>query len=152
MFFSNPAGGIIEYYLNSFSSSDIKVFDITAYSDVKLITNHTLISGGECRFQFDESRTQRSKYYAVGNAGFKIPTNPVEVQNSNLHGEEQGAKFIIVTHKNFREAANNLKTYKENQAPVTISTYVADIDQIYNEFSGGVARPNCIKRLFEICF
>ena len=111
-----------------------------------------MISGGECRFQFDESNTQRSKYYAVGNTGFKTPTNPVEVQNSNLHGEEQGAKFIIVTHKNFHEAANNLKTYKENQAPITISTYVADIDQIYNEFSAGVTDPTAVKRLSEICF
>ncbi len=114
MFFSNPAGGIIEYYLNSFSSSNIKVFDITSYPNVKLITNLNL-SGGECRFKFDESTVQRSKYYAVGSAGYKTPTNPVEIQNSNLHGEEQGAKFIVVTHKNFRDAANNLKTYKENR-------------------------------------
>ncbi|MDP2365032.1 MAG: C25 family cysteine peptidase, partial [Ignavibacteria bacterium] len=152
IFFSNPAGGIIEYYLNSFSSSNIKVFDITTYSNVQLVTNHSMLSGGECRFKFDESTAQRSKYYAVGNAGFKSPTNPVEVQNSNLHGEVQGAKFIIVTHKNFREAANNLKTYKENQAPITISTYIADIDQIYNEFSCGVTDPTAVRDYLKYAF
>ena len=109
LFFSDPTGGIIEYYLNGFTSSNIKVFDITNFSDVKLVSNYSMLSGSECHFQFDESSTQRSKYYAVGSDVFKTPSNPVEVQNSNLRGEQQGAKFIIVTHKDFKEAANNLK-------------------------------------------
>ena len=141
LFFSNSVSGIVEYYLNGFTSSNIKVFDITNFADVKLVTNYSMLSGGECRFQFDENTTQRSKYYAVGSDVFKTPINPVEVQNSNLRGEEQGAKFIIITHSVFREAADQLKNYRENEAPVTISTKVSDIDQIYNEFSGGVLDP-----------
>ena len=150
--FSNELGGIIEYQLNSFSSSDIKVFDVTNYSDVKLVTNYSMLSGGECRFQFDESTTNRSKYLAVGASGYKTASNPVEIQNSNLHGEELGAKYIIVTHKNFREAANSLKAYKETQAPITISTYVADIDQIYNEFSGGLVDPSAVRDYLKYAF
>ena len=123
LFFSNPSGGIIEYYLNGFSSSNIRVFDISDFSNVKSVSNYSMLSGSECRFQFDESTTQRSKYYAVGNDVFKTPVNPTEVQNSNIRGETQGAKFIVVTHKQFKDAANNLKTYKETQAPVTISTH-----------------------------
>ncbi len=152
LFFSDPAGGIIEYALHDFTSSNIKVLDVTDYSDVKLITNFSMLSGSECRFQFDESAARRSKYYAVGSDVFKSPVNPVEVQNSNLRGEDVGAKFIIVTHKDFREAANNLKNYKENQAPVTISTYVADIDQIYNEFSCGAIDPAALRDYLNYTF
>ena len=111
-----------------------------------------MLSGSEVHFQFDESATQRSKYYAVGSDAFKTPSNPVEVQNSNLRGEEQGAKFIIVTNKAFRDAANNLKNYRENQAPVTISTYVADIEQIYNEFSGGIIDPTALRDYLKYAF
>ncbi len=135
LFFSNPVSGTIEYDLNGFSSSNIKVYDITNYAEVKLVTNYSLLSGSECKFRFDEVANKRTKYYAVGNDVFKTPINPVEIQNSNLHGEQVGAKFIIITHKNFKDAANNLKSFKENQAPITISTYVADVDEIYNEFS-----------------
>ncbi len=152
MFFSDPNGGIIEYYLNGFTSSNIKVFDITDYSNVKSVSNYSMLSGSEVHFQFDESATQRSKYYAVGSDAFKTPSNPVEVQNSNLRGEEQGAKFIIVTNKAFRDAANNLKNYRENQAPVTISTYVADIEQIYNEFSGGIIDPTAVRDYLKYAF
>ena len=145
LFFSNPLGGLIEYSLIGFSSSNIKVFDVTDYSNVKLVTNHLLISGGECKFQINESAEQRSKYLAVENNGYKSPTNPIEISNSNLHGEVTGAKYVIITHKNFLEAANKLKNYKENRAPITISTYVADIDQIYNEFSGGIVDPTAVR-------
>jgi hypothetical protein len=150
--FSNPAGGIIEYSLNGFTSSNIKVFDITDYADVKVVANFLMLSGGECKFQFEDSAAHRSKYWAIGSDAFKTPINPVEVQNSNLHGEEQGAKFIIITPKDFREAANNLKSYRENQAPVTISTYVADIEQIYNEFSCGVIDPSGLRDYLKYAF
>jgi len=152
MFFSDPLGGIIQYQLNGFTSSNIKVFDITNFSDVKLVSNYSMLSGSEVHFQFDESPTQRSKYYAIGSDAFKSPSNPVEVQNSNLRGEEQGAKFIIVTNKAFKDAANNLKSYRENQAPLTISTYVADIEQIYNEFSGGIIDPTAVRDYLKYAY
>lgn len=152
LFFSNPTTGIIEYDLNGFTNSNIKVYDITDYQNVKLVTNYSLLSGSECRFQFDELANKRSKYFAVGNDAFKTPINLVEIQNSNLHGEQTGAKFLIITHKNFKDAANNLKTYKENQAPITISTYVADVDEIYNEFSSGVTDPTAVRDYIKYAF
>jgi hypothetical protein len=152
MFFSNPTGGIIEYNLINFSNSDIKVLDVTDNSDVKIVTNYTDLSGGECKFQVDEGTAQRSKYIAVGVSGFKIPTGITEISNSNIRGEEQGAKFIIVTHKNFKDAAYNLKTYRETQAPVTISTYVVDIEQVYNEFSGGVTDPTALRDYLKYAY
>ncbi len=152
LFFSDPAGGLIEYSLNGFSSSNINVFDVTDYSDVKLVTNQTLLSGGEYKFQMDESSDHRSKYIAVENSGFKSPTNPVEITNSNLHGESVGAKFVIITHKNFIEAASKLKQHKENNIPLKISTYVADIDQIYNEFSGGILDPAAVRDYLKYAY
>jgi len=150
-FFSSPLNQAINYSLNGFSNSNIKVFDISNSTNVLQIALDS-ISGSQCWFQIDESATQRSKYYAVGNDVFKSPVNPTEVQNSNLRGEIQGAKFIIVTHKQFKEAANNLKTYKETQAPVTISTYVADIENIYNEFSGGLTDPTALRDYLKYTF
>ncbi len=152
LFFSNPVSGTIEYDLSGFSSSNIKVYDITNYAEVKLVTNYSLLSGSECRFKFDELANKRSKYYAVGNDVFKTPINPVTVQNSNLHGEQVGAKYIIITHKDFKDAANSLKSYKENQAPITISTYVADVDAIYNEYSCGMMDPTAVRDYIKYAF
>jgi len=150
-FYSSQFEGIIEYRLNGFSSSNIKVYDITDYSNVKLVTK-SILSGGECKFQFTEGSNLRSKYYAVGSDNFKSPSNPVVVQNSNLHGEQIGAKFLIITHKNFIDAANQLKTYRENQAKVTISTIVADVEQIANEFSNGTPDPSGLRDYIKYAY
>ncbi len=152
LFFSNLNNGITEYRLNGFTSSNIKVFDVTDYANVKMVNNFSMISGSECWFQFEESASRRVKYFAVGSDVYKTPINPVEIQNSNLRGEEVGAKFIIVTHKDFREAANTLKNYRETQAPVTISTYIADVDQIFNEFSGGLLDPTALRDYIKYAY
>ena len=152
VFFSDTVDGINEYTLDGFSSSNIRIYDITNYDDVNVITNYSMLSGGNCNFQIDENTTLRSKYLAIGSDVFKSPTNPVEVENSDLHAEQTGAKFLIITHKNFKDAANSLKSYKENEAPVTISTYVAYIDEIYNEFSCGVVDPTALRDYIKYAY
>ncbi len=144
-FYSNDTTAIIEYDLKGFSTSNIQVFDAADYANVKLITNHILISGGECRFQIPETKGDVSKYLAVGNNNYKTPINPVEAANSNLHGIVDGAKFIIITPAQFEEAANRLKSLRENQPKVPLSTEVVDIQKIYNEFSGGLQDVSAIR-------
>ena len=145
MFFSDPNSGVVEYHLQGFTSSNIKVYDVTDFADVKLVTNYVFHSGGECRFRFNEASNQRKKYIAVGSDNFKTPVNPAEVSNSNLRGELTGAKFIIITHKNFTEAANRLKNYRESQTITPLSTLVVDVDQIFNEFSCGILDVSAIR-------
>ena len=62
----------------------------------------------------------------------------------------QSSSSLLI--KTFREAANNLKNYRETQAPVTISTYVADIEQIFNEFSCGVIDPSGLRDYLKYAF
>ncbi|AFH49080.1 Hypothetical protein IALB_1370 [Ignavibacterium album JCM 16511] len=142
--YSNEVNGIIEYQLSNFSTSNISVFDVTDYSNVKLVDN-TNISGGNCSFRINESATQRSKYIALESGKFKTPGNPTEISNSNLRGEITGAEFIIISPKEFFDAANRLKNYRESQTVPAISTIVAEVDKIFNEFSGGVPDVSAIR-------
>lgn len=152
MFFSNSNTGIIEYQLNGFTSSNIRVFDVSDYANVSLVTNYSFHSGGECRFKFEESSTVRSKYIAVGSDRFKAPVNPFEISNSNILGESTGAKFIIITHKNFENAANRLRDYRQNHAIIPLSTIVVDVDNIYNEFSCGVLDPTALRDYIKYAY
>lgn len=142
--FSNEVNGVVEYQLSNFSSSNINVFDVTNFSDVKLVDNLN-ISGGNCSFRFLESANQRSKYIAVESGKFKSPSNAVEIANSNLRGESTGAEFIIISPKDFLDAANRLKNYKETQTVPSISTIVVEVEKIYNEFSGGLLDVSAIR-------
>lgn len=135
--FSDPVNGVVEYLFSGFSTTNFRVFDITDFSDVKVVDNFIQLSGGQCKFQFLESQNRRSKYYAIELSKLRTPSNPVEITNSNLRGESTGAKFIIITSKEKLEAANRLKTHRENQTNPPISTIVVDIQKIFNEFSCG---------------
>ncbi|MFI5237396.1 MAG: C25 family cysteine peptidase, partial [Ignavibacteriales bacterium] len=153
LFFSKDSSAIVEYYLNGFPSTNIKVFDVTDYSDVKLmIPKPGWPSGGDYRFQMMESADSLRKYFAVGNDTYLIPTNPVAVENSNLRGIVDGAKFIIISHGNFLEAAERLKSYRENESRVPISTTVIDVEKIYNEFSSGVQDISAIRDFIKYAY
>ena len=115
LFFSKDTTAVINYQLSNFSNSSIRVFDVSDFSGMKEVTGAS-ISGGDFNFQSAELQNRVSKYIAIANNNYKTPVNPEEIPNSNLHGIADGAKFIIITHKNFIDAANRLKNFRENEA------------------------------------
>ncbi len=151
LFFSKDTSSVIEYHLTGYTNSNIKVFDVSDYAGMKQVTNMN-ISGGECRFQSDEQQGNVSKYIAVTADQYKTPVNPQQVENSNIHGIADGAKFIIITHKDFKDAADRLKNFRENQAPHKLSTVVIDIDDIFNEFAGGLPDITGIRDFIKYAF
>jgi hypothetical protein len=152
IFFSKDTTVKIEYDLKNFSNSNIRVFDITNYANVKIISNPLLLSGGEFRFIASENQGFVSKYIAVGSDSFMTPINPLAVNNSNIHGFQDGAKFIIITPKEFNDQAVRLKSFKENHPKFNISTYVADIDQVFNEFSCGMKDVSGIRNFIKYAY
>ncbi|MDP4116341.1 MAG: C25 family peptidase propeptide domain-containing protein, partial [Bacteroidota bacterium] len=105
LFFSKDTSSLIEYDLNGFSNSNIRVFDISDYSAPKIVSP-LLISGGEFKFKSNEAVNASSKYFALGNNNFKSPSNATSMTNQNLHGISEGGKVIIVTNKLFIDQAN----------------------------------------------
>ena len=152
VFYSKDTSSVIQYSLSGFSSSQIQVFNVSDYANVKVISNPIMLSGGEFRFQANEKEGQVSKYIALAGDNFLTPKNPVEISNSDLHGIQQGAKFIIITTKDFQDAANRLKTYRETQAKVKISTIVVDVDPIFNEFGCGLHDVSAIRDFIKYAY
>lgn len=152
LFFAMDSTGIVEYRLTNFPNTNIKIFDVTNYADVRYITDHVLLSGGECRFQVSEKQGYVSRYLCIGNDDYKTPANLTQISNSNLHGITQGTKFIIITPKDFEEAAARLKNYRENEAQVKISTIVINIQEIFNEFSCGMLDVSAIRDFLKYAF
>jgi hypothetical protein len=152
IFYSNRVDGIVEYQLSNFSSSYIRVFDISDNANVKEISSPLLLNGGEFRFQANETSLKTSKYIACVETDIKTPLNPVEMTNQNLHGTEGKSKFIIITAKDFKDQANRLKNYRENESKVKISTTVIDVDDIFNEFSCGMKDPSAIRDFLRYAY
>ncbi|HVO74439.1 MAG TPA: type IX secretion system sortase PorU [Ignavibacteriaceae bacterium] len=151
IFFSKDTTAVVEYHLSGFSSSpNIKVYDITDFANVKIVAN-PFISGGEFRFQEALTSGFVSKYIGIGNDKFKVPRNPVNMPNENVTGISE-AKLIIISNKNFKEAADRLKEYREGESKFKLSTSIAYIDEIYNEFSGGMTDPTALRNFIQYAY
>ena len=58
--------------------------------------------------------------------------------NQDLHGFAPGADFLILTTPEFRASADRVKALREQKAYGDLRTLVLDVQQVYNEFSGGL--------------
>jgi len=137
---SNDINPAVEYNVSSFSNNQIKIFDATSHNQVKLIQPIGTPSNS-VKFQRPQTEIE-SKYFVVGQNGYKTPTAiSQKILNQNLHGITDGASLIIITHKDIRAAADRLKAKREAPGPDNpnyLKTLVVNVDEIFNEFSGGL--------------
>ncbi|MGB9664523.1 MAG: type IX secretion system sortase PorU, partial [Ignavibacteria bacterium] len=150
-FFSPLKSGTFEYVLNNFSSSDIRVFDISSFDEVKFISNPE-ISGMQLKFRSIEDGNFPSKYLAVGQNGYLTPSEVIKVGNQNLRGINPGGELIIISPKEFLAEANRLKAHKDSRAKKPISTVVVNVEEIYNEFSGGLLDVAAIRNFIKYAY
>lgn len=144
MFFSPTKTAVNEYRIGNFSSSEIVVYDVSNFSDVKYISSGS-ISGMQINFKANEVESNPSRYYAIGKNGYSTPVEVIKIANQNLHGITNGAEFIIITPKEFKSQADRLKSFKESREQHPIKTIVINLDEIYNEFSAGILDVTAIR-------
>jgi len=152
VFFSMDTTALVEYQLNGFTSSNIKVFDVTDFSNVKMVTNPLMISGGEFRFQASETAGKASKYLGIGNDNFKVPVNGVEVENQDVKGTTPEAQLIIIANTNFETQAERLQKYRSSESKYKFSTSVAYVNEIFNEFAGGMSDVTAIRNFIQYAY
>jgi hypothetical protein len=70
------------------------------------------------------------------------------IANQNLHGIKR-SDLVIVYYKAFLPAAEQLKSHRESQG---ITTQIIDVDQIFNEFSGGKKDPVSIRDFSKMLY
>lgn len=149
--FSVGTAGITKYKLNNFSNSSLKVFDVSDYSDVNLISSPH-IDGGMIDFTISEIAENRAKYIVLSDAKIKTVKDikeikKIEIANSIVAGD--GAEYIIITDKKFSTDAERLASYRKNDAQKKYSTKVVYVEDILNEFSCGMMDPTAIRNFLK---
>ncbi|MBU1096638.1 MAG: type IX secretion system sortase PorU [Bacteroidetes bacterium] len=151
LFFTDPSNTSIEARLFNFSNSNISVFNISDYSNVSLI-EPIKKSGGEVTLRLKADTLISYKYFALTNSQYFSISNIEQIKNSNIKGINPGADYIIITAKKFTDQANRLKNYRENEAPVKRKVAVVYVDEIMNEFSGGLLDPSAIRNFLRYAY
>ncbi|MDH4071238.1 MAG: C25 family cysteine peptidase, partial [Ignavibacteria bacterium] len=132
-FRSPDTTAIIEYNLNGFTAQPL-LFDVTDGTDVRLISGAT----GSYTFRAAADSGTVREYCAVAAGAYLVPSPMTPVSNQDLRGITGGYDFIIVTSPEYRSAANRLAGLREQPEHGDLRTLVVEVEQIYNEFSGGL--------------
>jgi len=146
LFTTSDTAGSIQYTVSNLSS-DVRAFDVTDHSGVKQIKfNQT---GSSCTFQLQQTGGTVREVAVVGKNGYLTPSAAVKVTSytHNLHDYQNQIDFIIISPVEFISEANRLRDY--HQLYDSLTTLVVDIQQIYNEFGGGLPDPLSIREFLQ---
>lgn len=147
-----PDGSTLEFNVSPFNTGSVKVFDITDYSNIKII-NPISYNNGVVKFQDNISASNPKQYMTVGDNAYKSPVSiSAKVPNQNLHNISDGASFVIISPAEFIPAANRLKAYRETEGPNKLKTMIVDVNLIYNEFSNGMLDPLAIRNFLKFAY
>ena len=139
-FWSPDTSAVVEYQLQQFAGKPF-IFNVTSPQDLTVLGGVT----GSYTFRAQETAGHLSEYVAAAPVSWKQPPLMEAVSNQDLRGFAAGADFIILTSPEFRQAADRLAAYREQPAHGDLRTLVVDVNQIYNEFGGGLPDITAIR-------
>ncbi len=146
LFTSPDTSGAVEYNLSGYSSSSVRVFDVTDAFNVREMAVTQVQEMGRILFKDTLSPGLIKKYWAGTLAAYKYPASFTAIPNTNVRGTTPGADFVIITHRDFLQQAQQLRDYKENlPGGDALRTIVVEVDTLYNEFGGGMPDPTAIR-------
>lgn len=125
-------------------NTNIVVADISDKSNVRFIQG-TLANG---KFSFVQPIDTLREFVAFDTTKLLKPTFVQEIENQNLHALS-AYDYIIVSPKQFLSQAQRLGALHSNNG---LNTYVADIEQVYNEFSSGNQDATAIRRFVKMFY
>lgn len=149
IFYSPDSAGYYNYHLNSFTSNEIQVYDITNYYN---ITQLNILSEGSGAIQFVDSINSDipKKYLALTPQAYKSPIKIEKDTPSNWRDIQHEVDFIIISYDDFYDAALALKSLRENCD--SLKTVVVKISDIFDEFSWGLIDPTAIRDFIKYAY
>jgi len=148
-FYSPDSAGVFNYSIQSFSTDDILVFDVSQFDEITRI-NNTQISNGTVEFVDTNSSDIPKKYLAMCPEKIKKPLNIEKDVPSQWRNLEGGADFIIITFDDFYDAVLPLKSLRENCD--SLKTVVVKISDVFDEFACGLKDPTAIRDFIKYAF
>ncbi len=140
----------VQYLVDGFTTPDIEIFQIGKSGAIAKIVNPKIEKADAFyRVLFEDNVSQPTRYFAATAGSMLRPSSIVKDQPSTLHDPANRIDYIMITHKDFREATERLADFRRKQG---LSCLVVDVEDIYDEFSHGVFDPTAIKRFLRYAY
>ncbi len=157
--FSSPdTTGVVNFRADGFGGSEaIQVFDVTDPWRPARVTGFDETAGTNGRrVRFSSVHAGAHHHFWAATTGGMLKPGVARFTPVDLRADVSGPHMLIVTHRDFRAAAERLRSYRAgNRVPLVTSPLVKVVttDEIYDNFSQGLPDPmavrNYIKYLYE---
>ena len=137
-----PAAGHTVLTIDGFSAPEIVVLDVSDAKRPRRVerTRIESIDGGY-RVSF-ETEAANALYLATTLAAAAAPLSVVVDQPSSLRASGHAADYVVIAGAGLEDAAEELAAYRRERG---LSTFVAPIEEVYDEFSHGIVTPWAIR-------
>ncbi|NOY78289.1 MAG: type IX secretion system sortase PorU [Calditrichaeota bacterium] len=150
LFFNTPADGVgYQYTVSGVDESTPWVLDVTDFQNVRLLKDWTL-SRQNLRFSLTPPSDRPLRLAVVESRAFKTPGALIKDEPSDLRNPQNGADFLIISHGDFYNVAMGLKNLRETHD--NLATTVVKIQDVYDEFSGGLFDPTAIRDFLKYVY
>jgi len=140
---------VAEFELTGFDDGRPRIFEYKIPRTLNEIVDfeHDAMTGS---IAFESTYTGSGSpplFLAVDDDGWKRPAAIEWKPLAGLKTRNNGAEYVIVTHEEFRQAAERLAAWRaaDDRFGPPLTTHVADVEDIYDEFSGGLLDPMAIR-------
>jgi hypothetical protein len=132
--------------INGFSSSSIRVVDITDLQNLKEVGGTVQGEGGGYSFRFQVPGNGKRTLLAFVDEEARTPAALELNLPSRWHRVNQSADMVMISHGYFLESLKPLKTLRESQG---LSVALIDVEDLYDEFSFGIKTPQALKDFLQ---
>ena len=144
------------YEITGFNQGGVQIFDVTDPARVQQLDSETpdlpyalylpavragtavraqTAAAGAQTVRFSDTVSTTRRYLVVAPAALQHPSRIEQDTPSNLQHPGQGADYILITHRDFWDAAQRLADYRAGQG---MCARIIDVQDIYDEFNGGL--------------
>lgn len=129
-------GNVSKYNMTAATTVN-EVWDVTNPFEIKNVVYNKVSSVLDFTLETDSLKT----FVAYKNSGFLVPVYEGEVLNQNIHAESV-PDMLIVYHPLFETQVDRLIQFHESNG---LNVLKASVEEVYNEFSGGMQDVTAIK-------
>ena len=150
--FSQATLGTWTYEITGFSASDVEIYDVSTPVTVTRIVSPGIESlGTTFTLRFSDTVPTTRTYLALTSDRFLSPQTVAKdlPATPTLYDTINGADYIIISHADFVSAAQELATYRANHG---LRAVVIDVENVYDEFSYGLAVPEAIREFIRYAY
>jgi hypothetical protein len=149
--FATPGGeaGAFEFTLTGFTAEP-QVWDVTEPGTVRRLGVRQSGTAYRTQIEVGGANTHR-EIVAFTEAGSRslATDHALQIAHQNLHGIQEFPQFVIVAPEPFLEQAERLADRRRGEGMTVI---VTSVEQIYNEFAGGIADMRAVRDYFKFLY